>query len=119
MVEHVHRVTELHDPEHPAESASIVAARLINLVIGIIIAFIVLRMILLLFGANQGNALVDLIYGISAVFVAPFYGMFGNTPTFGASVFDVSSLVAIIAYALIGWGLVALTTIGLRDRTEV
>jgi len=118
MTEHVHRVTEV-DGVREEPGAGVFAARLIYFIFGVIIAFIAMRMVLLMLGANQGNGLVDLIYGISGVFVAPFYGIFGYTPTFGASVFDVNSLVAIIAYALISWGLVALVTLGTRDRTEV
>lgn len=119
MAEHVHRTTEIHDGIHPASSASIMLARLVNLIFGIIIAFIVLRLVLLLLGANQGNMFVDAVYNVSGVFVAPFYGIFGNTPKFGASILDISSLVAIIVYALIDWGIVSLVTLGLRDRTEV
>ncbi len=119
MAEHIHRTTEIHDGTHPAASAAMLLARLINLIFGIIIAFIVLRLVLMLLGANQGNMFVDAVYTISGAFVAPFYGIFGYTPKFGASIFDVSSLVAIIVYALIDWGIVSLVTLGIRDREEV
>lgn len=120
MAEHIHRTTEIHDGTHPTmANAAMVLARLIYFVFGVIIAFIILRMVLMLLAANQGNAFVDAVYNISGAFVAPFYGIFGYTPKFGASVFDTSSLVAIIVYALISWGLVSLVTLGVRDRTEV
>lgn len=114
MAEHVHQSPVITETESPMVGAPIILARLINIVFGIIIAFIVMRMLLLLLGANQGNAFVDAVYGISSIFVAPFYGIFGNTPTYGASVFDISSLVAVVVYALIDWALVALVTIGNR-----
>jgi hypothetical protein len=119
MAEHIHRVSGVNRTDHPAIGASVFLARLIYYIFGVIIAFIVVRMLLLLLGANQGNGFVDFIYGVSAVFVAPFYGIFGYTPAIGASVFDLSSLVAIIVYALISWGLVSLVTLGTHDRTEV
>jgi hypothetical protein len=91
-------------------------ARIIYFIFGVIIAFIALRFVLLLLGANQGNAFVDFVYAVSGIFVAPFYGIFNNTPTFGASVLDVSSIVAILIYALISWALVTLVTLGTRNR---
>lgn len=116
---HVHRVQEVREREEPVVGPSVFAARLVFFIFGVIIAFIVLRFILLLLGANEGNAFVDLVYGISGVFVAPFYGIFGNTPQFGASVIDVSSIVAIIVYTLIAWAITSLVTIGSRNRDEV
>lgn len=70
-------------------------------------------------GANQANAFVDFVYSVSALFVAPFFGMFAYTPVYGASVFEVSSLVAILVYTLLCWGLVALVTIGSSKTTEM
>lgn len=110
----------VHEVREPVGvSPAVVAARAIYFIFGVIEAFIVLRMVLLLLAANQSNAFVDFIYSISSIFVAPFFGIFGYTPTYGASVFEISSLVAIIVYALVCWGLVTLVTIGSRDRTEV
>lgn len=117
MAEQVHRVREVHDDDHMV-GVPVFFARLIYFVFGVIIAFIFMRFLLLLLAANQGNAFVDVVYGISGVFVAPFYGIFGYTPTFGASVFDISSLVAMIVYALVAWALVSLVMLGSRDRSE-
>jgi hypothetical protein len=117
MAEHVHRAGGVQSGNHPLAGVSMFLARLIYFIFGVIIAFVILRMVLLLLGANQGNAFVDFVYGISGVFVAPFYGIFGFTPSFGSSVFDMSSLVAIIVYAMISWGLVTLVTLGNRDHT--
>ncbi len=123
MAEHAnsHRtrtVTEV-DEDRPAVGAPVLLARLIYFVFGVIIAFIFVRLLLLLLAANQGNVFVDFIYAVSGFFVAPFYGIFGYTPTYGAAVFDISSLVAIIIYALVSWGLIYLVTLGSRDRTAV
>jgi hypothetical protein len=100
-------------------SPSVVAARVIYFIFGVIIAFVLLRMILLLLAANQANAFVDFVYSVSGIFVAPFFGMFGYTPTYGASVFEISSLVAVVIYILLCWGLVTLVTLGTRHRDEV
>ena len=113
---HVHEVRE---PIAPTVGPAVLAARAIYFIFGVIIAFIVLRMVLLMLGANQGNAFVDIVYDISAVFVAPFHGIFAYTPSYGVSVFEVSSLFAIVVYALVCWGLTTLVTLGSRHRTEV
>lgn len=118
-VEQAERVQEVREVRSGAVGPSTLVARIVYFIFGVIIAFIVLRFILLLLAANQGNGFVDFVYGVSGVFVAPFYGIFGNTPAFGSSVLDVSSIVAIIVYALIAWAIVSLVTIGSRRRTEV
>jgi uncharacterized protein YggT (Ycf19 family) len=118
----VETVTEVREPvvaTAPAVGPAVVLARIIYFVFSVIIAFIVLRFVFMLLGANEGNAIVDFIYTVSGAFVAPFYGIFNYTPRFGVSAFDVSSIVAIIVYALIAWALVSLVTIGSRNRAAV
>lgn len=110
---------EMREPVTTGVGPAVFAARAIYFVFGVIIAFIVLRMVMLLFGANQANAFVDFVYSVSSVFVAPFFGIFAYTPAYGVSVFEVSSLMAIIVYILLCWGLVTLVTMGSRHRTEV
>lgn len=88
----------------------VVASRVVWYIAGAIIAVLALRILLYLLAANQGSPFVDFIYGLSAIFAAPFYGIFAQ-PAYGASVFDTASLVAIAVYALIAWGLTKLFTI--------
>ena len=76
-------------------------------VFGAIEALLAIRFVLLLLGANQGSPFVGLIYALSRPFVLPFQGIFGE-PSFGASVIEWSSLVGIIVYALIAYGLARL-----------
>lgn len=85
---------------------------------GIIIALLALRIVFLLLAANQGSPFVDLIYGLSGIFAAPFFGIFGYTPAYGQSVLEVSSLVAIAIYALIAWGIAKLATLT-TNRTDI
>jgi len=118
-VEQTERVQEVRETDARVVQPSTLVARLIYFIFGVIIAFIGLRFILLLLAANQGSPFVDFVYAVSGLFVAPFYGVFGNTPQFGASVVDVSSIVAIIVYALIAWAIISLATIGSRRRDEV
>ena len=72
-------------------------------IIGLIIAVIALRFVLLALGANQGNGFVNFIYGLGGIFVAPFLGIFGGEPTYGRSYFETASLIAMAVYLLLGW----------------
>lgn len=70
-------------------------------IVGIINLLLVLRLVFHLFGA-RAVGFADLLYSISGIFVAPFRGIFAN-PSIEGSYFDMASLVAIIAYVLLGW----------------
>ncbi len=91
---------------------NVVARRIVQYITGFIITLLALRLLLLLLGANETNAFVNFIYNLSGFFAAPFYGIFSYQPVYGSSVFEVSTLVAIIIYALIGWGIAKLFTLG-------
>ncbi len=96
-----------------------IARRIVGLLFGILIGLIVIRVILLLLGANEGNAIVDGVYGITEPFVAPFRGVFSIDtvrPT-GASVIDIGALVAIVGWSLIA--LVVLAILRIPDRSAV
>lgn len=93
-------------------SAIVLIQRVVYYLLGAIVTFLLLRIVLLLLAANQGNAFVDFVYSVSGVFAAPFFGIFGYTPTYGLSVFEVSSVVAILIYTLVAWGIVKLLGLG-------
>ncbi len=81
---------------------------LIWYIYGLIAMLLGIRMLLKLFGANSGNAFVDLIYTVSGVLSAPFDTIFGVSSTEAGntqSVFEPSILVAIAVYGLIAWGI--------------
>lgn len=83
---------------------AIAATRVVWYIAGFIIVFLALRVLLLLLAANQGNFFVDLVYGVGGFFAAPFAGIFA-TPTYGQLFFDTASVVAIVVYALLAWGI--------------
>lgn len=90
---------------------SVVAQRVVWYMVGFIIALLALRVVLLLFGANRVG-FVDFIYSFSGIFAAPFAGIF-STPSYdGKFYLDSASLVAIAVYALVGWGIAKLFTLG-------
>lgn len=99
-------------------SGPLVFHKVVWYIAGIIIALLALRVIFLLLAANQGSPFVDLVYGLSGIFAAPFFGIFNYTPAYGQSVLEVSSLVAMVIYALIAWGIAKLATLT-SNRTDV
>src|SRR4030043_1277579 len=74
----------------------------------ILLAF---RLVLKLTGASIASAFVGLIYGLTGVFILPFEGIFRRGFSKGletTSVLEPSTLVAIIVYAILAWGIVKL-----------
>jgi uncharacterized protein YggT (Ycf19 family) len=86
------------------------AAAVVWFVIGVVEIFIAARFLGKLFGASAQSAFVNFIYQVSGPMVAPFTGIFGDTGS-RTNTFETASLVAIVVYAVIGWGLVVLIRI--------
>jgi uncharacterized membrane protein len=82
-------------------------ARVLYFLLGVLEVILLLRFLFKLLGANAGNSFVIFLYNVSYFFVSPFNGIF-NTPTIGNNVFEVATIIAMIVYALIAWGLVSL-----------
>jgi len=69
------------------------------------------RLVLKLMGASLASAFVGLIYGLTGIFILPFEGIFRRGFTQGietTSVLEPSTLVALIVYAVLAWGIVKL-----------
>ncbi len=94
------------------------ARRVISLLFGILAVLIALRILLLLLVANESNAIVDFVYGVTEPFVAPFRGIFAidQVSPGGGSVFDVGALVALVGWTLIYLLLMAILSLGDRNR---
>jgi hypothetical protein len=100
------RMTEVksiqQEPEREQRIFTFKATQLIWLFLGILEALIVLRIGLKLIGANPASPIVALIYGVTYLFLFPFEGMV-VTPSAGSMVLELSSLFAMLIYALIAW----------------
>ena len=96
------------------------AARVVSLLFGILAVLIGLRILLLLLVANQSNAIVDFVYGVTEPFVAPFRGIFriDQVTPGGGSVFDIGALVALVGWLLIYLLIMAILRIGDRNRVS-
>jgi uncharacterized protein YggT (Ycf19 family) len=83
--------------------------RAVIFLFGLIQALLVLRIVLLLLAAREGNDLVALIYNFTDLLVAPFRGIFAiERVAEGQTALDVAAIVA-----LVGWTLVELLVLGL------
>jgi len=91
-------------------SGVVMAQRVIWFILGVINVLLITRFVLLLLGANNDAGFVTFIYNITAPFVAPFVGIFGQ-PTYGQFMIEWSSLLAMIVYSLIAWGIVSVITL--------
>ena len=79
-----------------------VARRVVVLIFGIIQILIVLRLVLLLLNAREGNDLVAFILNTSQLFVAPFEGIFNsNALTSGGSTLDIAALAALVGWTIV------------------
>jgi hypothetical protein len=78
--------------------------RVVVLIFGIIQAFIVLRIVLLLLNAREGNDIVSFILNISQIFVAPFIGIF-QTDALAASgsILDIAAIAALVGWTILEW----------------
>jgi hypothetical protein len=76
--------------------------RIVVLIFGIIQVFIVLRIVLLLLNAREGNDLVSFILNVSQVFVAPFVGIF-QTDALKASgsILDIAAIAALVGWTIL------------------
>jgi len=122
MAERVEKVTKVVEPaadrgevrevSERSVGGSVLAARIIWYVAGVLLTILAFRFILTLLGANPDNFFANFIYTVSHPFVAPFFSLFGYNLQYGVSRFEIYTLVAMAVYAIIAYGLERLVTIG-------
>jgi uncharacterized protein YggT (Ycf19 family) len=107
-------VTDSEGGELEREHEQVVAARVVWYIAGILLTLLALRFVLALLGANTANTFANFIYTVSHPFVAPFFGLFSYNLRYGVSRFESYTLVAMIVYALVAYGIAKLLTINRR-----
>ena len=111
----IQKNTEVINPNAQTEHQQNVAYRVVWYVAGILLVLLAFRFLLSLLGANTTNGLADFVYITSHPFVAPFFSLFRyNNYTMGASHFEVYTLVAMLFYTVVAWGIAKLLTLN-RD----
>lgn len=79
------------------------------------------RLLLKILGAGTSSAFVQAIYSFSAIFIMPFEGIFQSSVAEGvetAAVFEPATVVAIVVYSLIAWGIVKLIRISSGEQQQ-
>lgn len=108
-------VSESVDNVEARRSSANWISGLVYFVFGVIEILIALRVLLKLIAANPDSGFTRFIYNVTGPFVAPFAGIVGEPATGGGSVFEISSVLAIVVYLLLSWGIVKLLQL-LIDR---
>jgi uncharacterized protein YggT (Ycf19 family) len=97
-----HHDTLAYDPFEGRRLAAYRLTQMIYWVFALIEGLIAIRLILKALGANPTAGFAQFIYGVTAPLVAPFAGLFGN-PAYQNNVLELSSIVALVVYALVAW----------------
>lgn len=77
------------------------------LLLGLLEALLGIRVFLKLIAANPESGFARFIYGVSDVFLLPFFGL-TQTPSANGSVLEIFTIIAMVVYALLFWFLVYL-----------
>jgi hypothetical protein len=94
--------TSQKEPERERRIFTFKATQIVWWLLGILEAFLALRFILKLIAANPANPFAVFVYGFTSLFLFPFAGLTA-TPAAGGMVLEISTLIAILVYGLIGW----------------
>jgi hypothetical protein len=82
--------------------------------LGVLEVLLAFRLILKVTGASLASSFVGLIYNVTGLFIMPFEGIFRRAVTQGietTAVLEPATLVAMVVYAVLIWGIVALLRI--------
>lgn len=102
--------TTQHEEGQEQRAATFKTTQIVWLFLGLLEAVIALRVIFKLIGVNAENSFATLLYNLTALFVAPFASLVG-APAAGGMMLEISSILAMIIYLLMGWGLVQIVNV--------
>ncbi len=102
--------TSLHEDGQEQRLATFKGTQLIWWLFGLLEAILALRFIFKLIGVNAANSFASILYIVSDFFLKPFSSLTG-TPAASGMVFEFSTLLAMVIYGLVGWGLERLVNV--------
>jgi len=105
--DHIHEEHVVRNVDLEYREALYKISQFIWLIFGGIEALIGIRVILMLIGANPANVFTAFVYQFSELFLWPFRNIVAN-PAFQNMVLEITSIIAMIVYPLIGWAIVKL-----------
>lgn len=105
--DHVHEEQVVQDVNLEYREAIYKVTQFIWLLFGGLESLLGIRVILMLIGANPANTFTAFVYQLSELFLWPFRNIVAN-PAFQNYVLEITSVIAMIVYALVGWAIVQL-----------
>ncbi|KAF0107988.1 MAG: hypothetical protein FD146_1286 [Anaerolineaceae bacterium] len=96
--------TTQKEPERERQIFTFKATQLVWLFLGILEGLLALRFVLKLIAANPDSPISVFIYGFTNLFLLPFSGLTA-TPSAGAMVLELSTMIAMVVYGLIAWAI--------------
>lgn len=81
-------------------------------ILGIIEVLLAFRFILKLLGANPAAGFTNFIYDVTYIFAAPFLAVFRSTQIVQGSIFEWTTLLAMLVYWVIALGIIKLFLMG-------
>ncbi|WP_425805500.1 YggT family protein [Desulfitobacterium sp. Sab5] len=88
--------------------------RIVYYVLGVLEVLLAFRLVFKLLGANTASPFVAFLYSFTQIFLYPFTGIFPTATTKGLevqAVLESTTIIAMIVYAVIAWGIVRLIEI--------
>ena len=105
--DHVHEEHIVEDVDLEYRQTIYKITQLVWLLFGILEAMIGFRIALKLIGANPANWFTAFVYQLTDIFLWPFQNIIMN-PSVQGLVLEISSFIAMLVYALVGWVVVRL-----------
>jgi uncharacterized YccA/Bax inhibitor family protein len=91
----------------------------IYFIFGLLEVLLAFRLVLKVTGASASSGFVSFIYSLTGLFILPFQGIFRMGIAQGVettAVFEPSTLVALIVYIILAWGIVQLLRLLSREQ---
>ena len=106
-----------------ANQGNLKARKIVYYILGVLEVLLAFRLVFKLLGANPQSPFVSFIYSVSQAFLSPFSGIFRSAVTKGfetQSVLEPTTIIAMIVYAVVAWGIVKLIEISKpHQNTEI
>lgn len=93
--------------------------RIVYYVLGVLEVLLAFRLVFKLLGANPASPFVAFIYSLTQIFIYPFTGIFPAAAANGLeaqAILEPTTIIAMIVYGVIAWGIVKL--IGIMKESE-
>jgi len=88
---------------------------------GVLETLLAFRLVLKLMGASAASGFVRIIYSVTGIFIMPFEGIFRSGFAQGVettAVLEPASIVALIVYLVMAWGIVKLVRISSGEQQD-